>query len=73
MSRFKVGDKVVPIWNSHYNDKPQTVVTVTTKGVCLEEIRQSAYGGISYSYVMFYDEELEYWDIWKSPLWEALK
>ncbi len=72
MSRFKVGDKVVPIWNSHYNDKPQTVVEVFPKGVCLE----SAYaqtGLYPPSLAVFYDEEIEYWDIWKSPLWEALK
>lgn len=66
--KFKKGDKVVTPNNSHYNDKAYTVLDVCPHfGIRLKGARNSD------GHFYFREHELEFWDIWKSPLWEALR
>lgn len=68
-SRFKKGDKVVTPNNSHYNDKPYIIVDIQGPRICLREVRNHWNNQL----LVFMEHELEFWDVYNSPLWRALK
>lgn len=76
-SRFKVGDRVVVINNSHYGNKPRRIVGIRNH-IFNTSIRVYELYGVrchwdKTRYIGFREEELIPEEIWNSPLYKALK